>query len=92
MEPLLGTMQISKKNLFQDLQAYLDNSTRGVIYVSLGTNVRPSMMHQDLLDAFLDAFEALPYDIMWKFDGDNLKRIPKNVRIQKWFPQRDLLG
>lgn len=62
-----------------------------MVYVSFGTNVRPSQMDEDLLDAFLDGFEACPYDILWKFDGDNLKRIPKNVKIQKWFPQRDML-
>lgn len=45
-----------------------------------------------MLDAFLNAFESLPYDILWKCDGDHLKDLPKNVKIQKWFPQRDLLG
>ncbi|XP_026742255.1 UDP-glucuronosyltransferase 2B15-like isoform X2 [Trichoplusia ni] len=79
------------KPLPQDLQTYLDASIRGVIYVSFGTNVRPSNMDQDFLDAFLQAFESLPYDVLWKFDGDNLERIPKNLKIQKWFPQRDLL-
>ncbi|KAG6465171.1 UDP-glycosyltransferase, partial [Manduca sexta] len=49
------------------------------------------MMDKDLLNAFLDAFREIPYDILWKFDGDNLENVPKNVRIQKWFPQRDLL-
>nr|QBK47161.1 UDP-glycosyltransferase UGT340D1 [Chilo suppressalis] len=80
------------KELPQDLKSYMDNSDTGVIYVSLGTNVRPSNMDEELLNAFLGAFEALPYDILWKFDGDNLTKIPKNVKIQKWFPQRDLLA
>lgn len=53
--------------------------------------MRPSNMDEDFLDAFLQAFEFLPYDVLWKFDGDNLERIPKNLKIQKWFPQRDLL-
>ncbi|XP_075990407.1 UDP-glucosyltransferase 2-like [Anticarsia gemmatalis] len=88
----LGALHLQPvKELPQDLKTYLDESTRGVVYVSLGTNVRPSMMEEDFLNAFLDAFEALPYDILWKFDGDHLDRIPENLRIQKWFPQRDLL-
>lgn len=49
-------------------------------------------LDQDMLDAFISAFKVLPYDILWKFDDDNLKGMPKNVKIQKWFPQRDLLG
>ncbi|CAH0578323.1 unnamed protein product [Chrysodeixis includens] len=79
------------KPLPQYLQTHLDASTRGVVYVSFGTNVRPSNMDQDLLDAFLQAFKSLPYEILWKFDGDSLRSIPKNLLIQKWFPQRDLL-
>lgn len=63
------------------------------MYVSFGTNVLPSQMDEDLLDAFLDGFEALPYDVLWKFDDENLnKKIPKNVKTQKWFPQRDMLS
>ncbi|CAH0578322.1 unnamed protein product [Chrysodeixis includens] len=88
----LGALHLQPpKDIPQEIKSYLDSSTRGVVYVSFGTNVRPSQMDEDLLDAFLDAFEACPYDILWKFDGDNLKRIPKNVKIQKWFPQRDML-
>lgn len=63
-----------------------------MVYVSLGSNVRPSMMDRELLDAFLNAFAALPYDILWKFDGEHLPKLSNNVKVQKWFPQRDLLG
>ncbi|CAB3254070.1 unnamed protein product [Arctia plantaginis] len=88
----LGALHLQPvKELPQDLKTYLDNSSRGVVYVSLGSNVRPSMMHREFLDVFLNAFEALPYDILWKFDGEDLPKLPKNVKVQKWFPQRDLL-
>ncbi|CAB3254069.1 unnamed protein product [Arctia plantaginis] len=88
----LGALHLQPvKELPQDLKTYLDNSSRGVVYVSLGSNVRPSMMDRDFLDAFLNAFEALPYDILWKFDGEDLPKLSKNVKVQKWFPQRDLL-
>lgn len=51
-----------------------------------------SNLDKEMLDAFLNAFKALPYDILWKFDKDHLKGLPNNVKIQKWLPQRDLLG
>lgn len=51
-----------------------------------------SNLDKEMLDAFVNAFRALPYDILWKFDDENLKGLPNNVKIQKWFPQRDLLG
>lgn len=69
----------------------MDDSKNGVIYVSLGTNVMTALMDKELVNAFLTAFKALPYDILWKFDTD-LENVPENVKIQKWFPQRDLLG
>lgn len=79
-------------NIMQDLKTYLDNSKNGVIYVSLGTNVRTANMDKDLVDAFRDAFNALPYDVLWKFDEGTVNGVANNVKIQKWFPQRDLLG
>lgn len=60
--------------------------------MSLGTNVRFETMEPSLIDVFVKAFEAMPYDILWKFDGQNIPNAPKNVKIQKWFPQRDLLS
>ncbi|KAL0810817.1 hypothetical protein ABMA28_010129 [Loxostege sticticalis] len=88
----LGAVQLQpRKEIPKDLKTYLDNSKRGVIYVSFGSNVLPSRMSKDLLDEILQALKRLPYDILWKFDGDSLDNMPKNVRYQKWFPQRDLL-
>ncbi|XP_049881043.1 UDP-glucosyltransferase 2-like isoform X1 [Pectinophora gossypiella] len=79
------------KELPKDLKEYLDNSKRGVVYVSMGSNVHPSNMDEVMLENFIKAFGALPYDILWKFDIDNFGPMPRNVKTQKWFPQRDLL-
>lgn len=49
------------------------------------------MMDTDLLNVFLGTFESLPYDVLWKFDDENIENVPSNVKVQKWFPQRDLL-
>ncbi|XP_053603916.1 UDP-glucosyltransferase 2-like [Plodia interpunctella] len=80
------------KDLPQDLKQYLDSSTQGVVYVSFGSNVKPANMDTELLNVFIEAFKKLPYNVLWKFDGDNLKDLPGNLKIQKWFPQRDLLA
>ncbi|XP_037301124.1 UDP-glucosyltransferase 2 [Manduca sexta] len=88
----LGALHLQPvKELPKDLKEFIDNSKRGVVYISFGSNVIPSLMDKELLDEFLNAFGRIPYDILWKFDGDNLENVPDNVRIQKWFPQRDLL-
>ncbi|XP_075979920.1 UDP-glucosyltransferase 2-like [Anticarsia gemmatalis] len=78
------------KELPKDLKEYLDNSARGVVYISFGTNVLPTRMDKDLLDELLKGFGELPYDVLWKFNGDSIE-VPSNVQTRKWFPQRDLL-
>lgn len=40
----------------------------------------------------MDTFAELPYQVLWKFENDTLPDKPKNVRIEKWLPQQDLLG
>lgn len=40
----------------------------------------------------IDTFAELPYKVLWKFEEDELKNKPKNVKISKWLPQQDLLG
>lgn len=33
----------------------------------------------------------MPYKILWKFEDDQLENKPRNVQINKWLPQQDLL-
>lgn len=81
-----------KKPLPQDLQDYLDNSPEGVIYLSLGTNVKSSFLPQEKLDQLINTFAQLPYKVLWKFEKEHLPNQPPNVEIKKWLPQQDLLG
>ncbi|CAH2098363.1 unnamed protein product [Euphydryas editha] len=75
----------------KDLKSYLDSSKNGVIYVSFGTNIKPWSFSPDELKIFTDAFGELPFDVLWKWDNDELPEHPKNVKISKWLPQADLL-
>lgn len=70
----------------------MDNSTEGVIYFSLGSNVRSSYLDANKRKIITQVFSELPYQILWKFETDNLEDQPKNVKIKKWLPQHDLLG
>lgn len=42
----------------------------------------------------LKAFTNFPdFTFLWKFESDKLPmELPKNVFIQKWIPQNDVLG
>ncbi|XP_047539178.1 UDP-glucosyltransferase 2-like [Vanessa atalanta] len=88
----LGSLhQKPQHELPEDLKLYLDSSKNGVIYISFGTNVKPSMFLPETLAIFNNVFSQLPYDFLWKWDKDELPGIPKNVKISKWLPQSDLL-
>ena len=78
--------------MFQDLASYLESSKNGVIYISFGTNVKPSLLPAEKLKIFKKVFSELPYDILWKWDSDKFSDCPKNVKFAKWLPQSDLLS
>jgi len=77
---------------FQDLQEFLDKAKDGVIYFSLGTNVRSDHMPEEKMRAFREAFSELPQKILWKWESDILPGQPANVKFWKWLPQQDILG
>ncbi|KAK9885607.1 hypothetical protein WA026_012369 [Henosepilachna vigintioctopunctata] len=80
------------KALPKDLKSYLDNSTEGVIYFSLGSNMKSSLIPPKTLNNLMQVFSELPYNILWKFEKDELPNKPENVEIRKWLPQQDVLG
>ncbi|XP_063834229.1 UDP-glycosyltransferase UGT5-like [Ostrinia nubilalis] len=86
-----GMHQKPAKDLPKDLQNYLDSSKNGVIYVSFGTNVDPALFPPEKIQTLVNVFSKLPYDILWKWNQDELPGRTPNIRISKWFPQSDLL-
>ncbi|XP_063380815.1 UDP-glucosyltransferase 2-like isoform X2 [Cydia fagiglandana] len=86
-----GIHQTPEKKLPQDLQQYLDSSEHGVIYLSFGSNVDTSMLPPEKVQTIINVFTQLPYDVLWKWNQDELPGRTKNIRISKWFPQSDLL-
>ncbi|XP_053619944.1 UDP-glucosyltransferase 2-like isoform X2 [Plodia interpunctella] len=86
-----GIHKYPLKELTKDLKAYLDTSKNGVIYISFGTNVSPSALPAEKIQILAKVFSRLPYDVLWKWDKDELPGKPANVRISHWLPQSDLL-
>jgi hypothetical protein len=77
---------------FQDLQKFLDEAKDGVIYFSLGNNVRSDLLSEEKGLAFIEAFCELPQKILWKWDLASLPGQQANVKIGTWLPQQDILG
>nr|CAD7597665.1 unnamed protein product [Timema genevievae] len=89
----LSGLHINKpKPLPKDIKEFMDSAPEGVIYFSLGSNVRSDTMDAQKRQIFLDAFSELPgYHVLWKWESDSLPGQSKNVKIAKWMPQQDVL-
>lgn len=90
----LGFMHIEppKQLPAGSLKTFLDTSEHGVIYMSLGSNVQSKELNPEILQIFLKVFGSMKYDVLWKFEADDLPNKPNNVMISKWLPQSDLLA
>ena len=52
--------------------------------------MRSETFSKEEINAFLEAFAALPQRVIWK--TDSIPGVPKNVLTAKWFPQFDILS
>ena len=78
--------------LSDDWNEFMNSHPEGVVYVSFGSALRPSEMSEKRRQAFLDAFKKLRFQVIWKWDGDDIIDLPSNVKLTKWAPQQDLLA
>ncbi|XP_011194876.2 UDP-glucosyltransferase 2 [Zeugodacus cucurbitae] len=80
------------KPLPEDLQTFLDNSTHGVIYFSVGSYMKSTDMPMEKINLILHAFSQLKQNVLWKFENSSIGHLPPNVKIQSWLPQNDILA
>ncbi|KAJ8930347.1 hypothetical protein NQ314_016856 [Rhamnusium bicolor] len=69
------------QNLPQHLQTFLDNAKEGVIYFSLGSNLKSKNLPVEKRDAILKAFRKLKEKVLWKWEDDVLPGQPPNVKL-----------
>nr|QVG59856.1 UDP-glucuronosyltransferase [Nilaparvata lugens] len=83
-----------RKPLPEDLKQWMDGAKDGVIYFSLGSNMKGTSLREDLREIFIEVFAKFPnYRIIWKWEDDTpFARKPKNVLLRKWNPQQDILA
>lgn len=80
------------KNLIWDVRQFIEDSPYGVIFFSLGTNIKSSDLPIEKIEIFLKVFSGLKQKVIWKFENDKIPNLPKNVMIKKWVEQNDLLA
>ncbi|KAG8228489.1 UDP-glycosyltransferase [Ladona fulva] len=82
----VGGMHVKPpKPLPQDIKKFMDEAKEGVIYFSLGSNLKSAEMPEATRDALLAAFAELKQKVLWKWEADNLPGQPANVKISKLF-------
>lgn len=89
----IGGFHVSPpKDLPKDLKEFLNNATEGVVYFSMGSNIKPSQISEEQKQFLLRAFSKIKQKVLWKWDEDSIEGKPDNVKLAKWFPQPDILG
>ncbi|XP_045503974.1 UDP-glucosyltransferase 2-like [Colias croceus] len=79
------------KPLPENLKQLMDNAEHGVIYFSMGSNLRSEDLPEELTSKILKIFGELKQTVLWKFERD-LPNRPKNVHIVNWAPQQSILA
>ncbi|XP_066999951.2 UDP-glucosyltransferase 2 isoform X1 [Anabrus simplex] len=82
----------STSPLPQKIKQFIDEAKEGVIYFSMGSNVRSDRLSKTKIAAILEVFSELPQRVIWKWESDSLPGQPANVMIAKWLPQQDILA
>ncbi|KAF0773792.1 UDP-glucuronosyltransferase 2B13-like [Aphis craccivora] len=78
-----------QENVANEWTDYCDSCDQGVIYVSFGSLLKGSSFPAQFTTAFVQAFEALPYCVLWKYEGELLS---KRIKVSKWMPQQQILS
>ncbi|KAH8244031.1 hypothetical protein KR032_012466 [Drosophila birchii] len=89
----VGGMHISHQRmpLPEDIRQFIEDSPDGVIYFSMGSNMKSTDLPRETRDVLVETFANLKQRVLWKFE-DQLPEKPDNVLIKKWFPQSDILA
>ncbi|CAH0402436.1 unnamed protein product [Chilo suppressalis] len=79
------------KPLPENLQKLMNEAKHGVIYFSMGSNLKSMDMSDLMRDSLLKMFSELKQTVIWKFESD-LDKVPKNIHLTKWAPQQSVLA
>lgn len=89
-----GLQSHDPKPLPKRIQQFIDDSQKGAILFSMGTNVPPEIFGEKGLSDILKVIEEMSdYNFLWKLDVQNgTLMFPKNLLVEKFLPQSDILS
>ncbi|CAH1160295.1 unnamed protein product [Phaedon cochleariae] len=78
------------KEIPNKIAKFMNESSEGVIYMSMGSTLRGNSFPSDKRNAFLKVFSRIQQRVIWKWET-NLTNKPVNVETFSWTPQREIL-
>lgn len=69
----------------------MEEAEHGVIYLSFGSIIPPSIFQSLGVDLIL-ALAKVPQRVIMKWDKKLIPYIPNNILVQEWLPQSDILS
>ncbi|KAH1022193.1 UDP-glycosyltransferase UGT5 isoform X2 [Dendroctonus ponderosae] len=78
-------------SLDSELKVFIEKSSKGVIYFSLGSLVQSVFLPPKTIETIQNVFKSLPYSFVWKWENSSMINQPTNVYISNWIPQTALL-
>lgn len=90
----VGGMHVKKPNpLPKELKDFMDGAKDGVVYFSMGSNLKTIYFPENVRNMFVNVFSQLKQKVLWKWEADEpMPGKPDNIRLEKWLPQTDLLA
>ncbi|KAH8347776.1 hypothetical protein KR084_000960, partial [Drosophila pseudotakahashii] len=91
----IGGIQVKENPdpLPEDIGLFLDKSTQGAIFLSLGSNIKSHMVKPEIVKTMFKVLSGLKENIVWKWE--DLKNTPgnaSNILYKEWLPQDDILA
>ncbi|XP_068151168.1 UDP-glucosyltransferase 2-like [Drosophila tropicalis] len=91
----VGGIQIKDKpdSLPQNLAKFLNEAKHGSILLSLGSNVKSSLLKPEIVQKIFSVLSKLKQNVIWKWeDLENTPGKSANILYSKWVPQDDILA
>lgn len=90
----VGGMHVKTKSdpLPANIKAFIESSKEGVVYFSLGSNLRPSLLPKEKLAGIFNALKSIKQKVLMKIDEPELFEKSDKIFVSKWFPQDDIFA
>jgi len=80
------------KPLPADLKSWIEESKDGIVYFSMGSNLRADSLPEEKLKAIFESFAKLKQRVLVKWNSETPLNAPVNCRFEKWIPQQEVLA